>query len=53
VAAPLKQVLGFFYPVKELPSIQAQLDALPAVDDHVHEHIDDRQLPECSELAER
>jgi hypothetical protein len=44
VAAPLKQVLGFFYPVKELPSIQAQLDALPAVDDHVHEHIDERQL---------
>jgi ubiquinol-cytochrome c reductase cytochrome b subunit len=53
VAAPLKQVLGFFYPVKELPSIQAQLDAVPAFDDHVHEHIDERQLPECSELAER
>jgi ubiquinol-cytochrome c reductase cytochrome b subunit len=31
-ASPLKQLRGFFYPVKEKPEIQAQLDALEAAD---------------------
>ncbi len=29
-ASPLKQIRGFFYPVKEKPEIQAQLDELAA-----------------------
>jgi ubiquinol-cytochrome c reductase cytochrome b subunit len=31
-ASPLKHVRGFFYPVKEQPEIQAQLDALEAAE---------------------
>jgi ubiquinol-cytochrome c reductase cytochrome b subunit len=36
-AAPLKHVRGFFYPVKEKPRVQAELDGRESADDRVDE----------------
>jgi ubiquinol-cytochrome c reductase cytochrome b subunit len=40
-ASPLKHVRGFFYPVKEKPEIQAQIDALEAAEADDHHQLTD------------